>query len=136
LCQKCYDSQKKAELESDEFNDQFYKNQAIIAKERETFKIVISRFERGKFALSAPALEMFRQRKGIANTERPTYADEILRDDPDLVAVVEALGAKASDDRYSALWVVKVPTWLRKKGWYIVDEDGVEHISEEHLTWY
>jgi len=31
---------------------------------------------------------------------------------------------------------VEVPTWLRKKGWYIVDDEGFEHISEEHLTWY
>jgi ribosomal protein S17E len=30
LCQKCYDSQAKAERESDEFNEQFYKNQAIV----------------------------------------------------------------------------------------------------------
>jgi len=33
LCQKCYDSQAKAEKESDEFNEQFYKNQAFIMKE-------------------------------------------------------------------------------------------------------
>ena len=33
LCQQCYDSQAKAERESDEFNEQFYKNQAISMKE-------------------------------------------------------------------------------------------------------
>lgn len=33
LCQQCYDSQAKAERESDEFNEQFYKNQAILMKE-------------------------------------------------------------------------------------------------------
>jgi hypothetical protein len=35
LCQQCYDSQAKAERESDEFNEQFYKNQAILLKEKE-----------------------------------------------------------------------------------------------------
>ena len=38
LCQQCYDSQAKAERESDEFNEQFYKNQAILLKEKENAK--------------------------------------------------------------------------------------------------
>ena len=42
LCQKCYDSQAKAERESDEFNEQFYKNQAIIMKENARFEDMIA----------------------------------------------------------------------------------------------
>jgi hypothetical protein len=34
LCQKCYDSQAKAERESDEFNEQFYKNQAATTESK------------------------------------------------------------------------------------------------------
>lgn len=42
LCQQCYDSQAKAERESDEFNEQFYKNQAIIMKENARFEDMIA----------------------------------------------------------------------------------------------
>jgi hypothetical protein len=30
---------------------------------------------------------------------------------------------------------VEVPMWLREKGWYIVDDEGFEHISEKCSTW-
>lgn len=42
LCQQCYDSQAKAERESDEFNEQFYKNQAILMKENARFEDMIA----------------------------------------------------------------------------------------------
>ena len=108
-----------------------------------TFKIVINTCY-GGFDLSDEAIAMWRERKGIADTERwwqadterPTYADEIARDDADLIAVVEALGSKkAGDARYSALKVVEVPMWLREKGWHIEEYDGSEHIAEDHQTW-
>jgi hypothetical protein len=102
----------------------------------ETFKIVINTCF-GGFGLSDEATALFRERKGIAADERATYADEIARDDADLIAVVEALGVKkAGDCRYSALKVVEVPMWLREKGWHIEEYDGSEHIAEDHQTWY
>jgi hypothetical protein len=109
----------------------------------ETFKIVINT-SYGGFGLSDEAIAMFCERKNIAADERGFYADEIERDDPDLVAVVEALGAeKASPELfigghyepYTSLKVVEVPMWLREKGWYIVDDEGFEHISEKCSTW-
>jgi len=107
----------------------------------ETFKIVINACF-GGFGLSDEAIAMWRERKGIADTERwwqadterPTYADEIARDDADLIAVVEALGEKANT-QYSELKVVEVPMWLREKGWHIEEYDGSEHIAEDHQTW-
>jgi len=99
----------------------------------DTFKIVINNCF-GGFDLSDEAIAMFRERKGIADTERPTYADEIARDDADLIAVVEALGGKANT-QYSQLKVVEVPMWLKEKGWTIEEYDGVEHIAESHRTW-
>jgi hypothetical protein len=101
----------------------------------ETFKIVINACF-GGFGLSDEAIAMWRERKGIADTERPTYVDEIERDDADLIAVVEALGPeKAGDDRYARLKVVEVPMWLQEKGWHIEEYDGSEHIAENHQTW-
>ena len=87
-----------------------------------TFKIVINTCY-GGFDLSDEAIAMFRERKGIADTERPTYADEIARDDVDLIAVVEALGGKANT-QYSEWKVVEVPMWLKEKGWTIEEYDG------------
>ena len=99
----------------------------------DTFKIVINACF-GGFDLSDEAIAMWRERKGITADARPTYADEIARDDADLIAVVEALGGKANT-QYSQLKVVEVPMWLKEKGWTIEEYDGVEHIAESHRTW-
>lgn len=100
----------------------------------DTFKIVIN-ICFGGFGLSDSAIAMYRERKGITADERATYVDEIDRDDVDLIAVVEALGDKAGDDRYAQLKVVEVPMWLKEKGWSIEEYDGSEHIAEDHQTW-
>jgi hypothetical protein len=100
----------------------------------ETFKIVINACF-GGFGLSDEAIAMFRERKGIAAGERTTYADEIGRDDADLIAVVEALGTKKASGGYARLKVVEVPMWLQEKGWHIEEYDGSEHIAEDHQTW-
>jgi hypothetical protein len=98
-----------------------------------SFKIIINTCF-GGFSLSDEAITMYRERKGIAADARPTYADELARDDADLIAVVEALGEKAND-QYSELKVVEVPMWLLDKGWTIEEYDGREHIAENHCTW-
>ena len=101
-----------------------------------SFKIVINTCY-GGFGLSDEAIAMYRERKGITADERATYADELARDDADLIAVVEALGPeKASNDRYAELKVVEVPDWLREKGWSVEEYDGLEHIAENHCTWH
>lgn len=53
------------------------------------------------------------------------------RDDPDLVAVVEELGAEASG-QCASLKVVEIPDDAE---WEIVEYDGNEHIAEKHRTW-
>ena len=96
----------------------------------ETFKIVINACF-GGFGLSEEAIAMYRERKGIAANERPTYADEIARDDYDLVYIVETLGEKANTS-YSMLKVVEIPAEVE---WQIEEYDGSEHIAEHHRTW-
>jgi hypothetical protein len=56
---------------------------------------------------------------------------EIARDDPDLVAVVRELGAKANS-RFADLRVVEVPDDVE---WEIAEYDGSEHVAEKHRTW-
>jgi len=58
-------------------------------------------------------------------------ADGYSRDDPFLVAAVEALGEKASGD-LAALKVVEIPDGVE---WEIEEYDGNEHIAEKHRCW-
>lgn len=55
----------------------------------------------------------------------------IARDDPDLVAVIEAMG-EAADGEYGKLKVVEIPDGIK---WYVQDLGGCEIIHEEHRTW-
>jgi len=98
----------------------------------ETFKIVINNCF-GGFGLSDEAEAMWREVKKIADPEGVYYYD-IMRDDPDLVHIVETLGEKANSN-YSQLKVVEVPMWLQEKGWLIEEYDGRESIAEVHCTW-
>lgn len=56
---------------------------------------------------------------------------DIERNDPDLVAVVEQLGDRASG-QFSALVVVEIPDDVQ---WEIAEYDGLEHVAEKHRTW-
>lgn len=53
------------------------------------------------------------------------------RDDPLLVAAVEALG-KQADGSHAALRVVEIPDGVE---WEIAEYDGMEHVAEKHRTW-
>lgn len=80
----------------------------------------------GGFGLSGEAEELLAQRKGVT-LEDLDYG----RTDPDLVAVVEALGSRAND-YYSDLKIVEIPDDVK---WHITEYDGVEKIREDHRTW-
>lgn len=59
------------------------------------------------------------------------YDGDLERDDPDLVAIVEELGAAASSG-FASLVVVEVPDDAQ---WEISEYDGLEHVAEAHRTW-
>lgn len=59
------------------------------------------------------------------------YYNDLERDDPILVQVVEELGEKACDV-YSKLEVVEIPDDI---DWYIDEYDGRESIHENHRSW-
>lgn len=59
------------------------------------------------------------------------YFPDIARNDPYLVAAVEALGKEASDS-LSNLIVVEIPDRIK---WQIKEYDGYEHVAEVHRTW-
>jgi hypothetical protein len=59
------------------------------------------------------------------------YSRNIERDDPALVATVQALGEEANGD-FANLRVVKIPGDVE---WEIDEYDGLEWVAEQHRTW-
>jgi hypothetical protein len=57
---------------------------------------------------------------------------KIVRDDRDLVAVVEQLGTRANGP-LSTLEIVEIPEDVV---WEIAECDGLEHVAEAHRRWY
>lgn len=60
-----------------------------------------------------------------------TRSNDDTRCDPDMVAVVEALG-DAANGPHARLEVVEVPDDVQ---WTIEEYDGQEHVAEKHRTW-
>lgn len=58
--------------------------------------------------------------------------DDIPRDDPVLVQVVEELGHDA-DGHAANLKIVEIPDDVE---WHIAEHDGSEHVAENHRKWY
>lgn len=58
--------------------------------------------------------------------------DDIKRDDPDLVAIVEEHGHSVVGAAYATLKVVEIPDDVE---WQIEEYDGNEWIAEVHRTW-
>ena len=58
------------------------------------------------------------------------YYDD--RSDPDLIAVIEEMG-KESWGWASELAILEIPDDVK---WHIHEYDGMEHVAENHRTWY
>jgi hypothetical protein len=91
-------------------------------------KVVINTCH-GGFGLSAEADSKYRELAGI--TDPNFYSRRIPRDDEHLIAVVELMGAEASN-KYSDLKIVDVPDDVN---WYVEEYDGKEWVAERHRTW-
>jgi len=112
----------------------------------------------GGFGISNIAFEKLLERKGIAFNKVPakwpirgndsdyyradgiqsddTYLSEYEfyenRSDTDLIAVIEELG-KDSWGWAAELAIVDIPDDVE---WHIHEYDGLEHVAENHRTWY
>lgn len=93
----------------------------------------------GGFSLSNEAIELLSKYKG-RDVESPVYfthdwhflPDDIPRDDPDLIKVIEELGSEKASGRFAELTIVKIPPDIK---WTIEGYDGLECVSEAHRTW-
>jgi hypothetical protein len=115
-------------------------------------KIAINR-QHGGFGLSDEAFEALLRRKGIEfeKTENQFGSSDYYakghgaddkhflshyeyhepRNDPDLIAVIEEFGDRASSWTAS-LKIVEIPDDVE---WQIDDYDGLEWVAEKHRTW-
>ena len=101
-------------------------------------KIVIN-VSHGGFGLSKEAQEAYAEKKDIGlgrfvksyESYEGFSTYDVARDDPDLVSVVESMGAKA-DGRFAKLRVVEIPDEVN---WSIHEYDGSEWVAEVHRTW-
>jgi hypothetical protein len=89
-------------------------------------KIVINDCH-GSFGLSENALALYNERAGAIITNE----DDIKRNNPILVEIVEQLG-EAADGRYAELKVVEIPDDVQ---WQIEEYDGNEWVAEKHRKW-
>ena len=58
--------------------------------------------------------------------------EDISRDDPVLIEVIEELGDAANGD-HAELAIVEIPDDVE---WEISEYDGSEHVAEKHRVWY
>ena len=71
--------------------------------------------------------------KGMKDNDAFLFDSNILRDDPDLVAVVEDLGSEKASARFAQLAIAEVPSDAE---WEIEEYDGSEWVAEKHRTWH
>jgi len=110
----------------------------------------------GGFGISDKAFEKLLERKGIA-FEKVENESKLMgatyyqaghvgdddyyisnydhyddRADPDLIAVIEEMG-QASWGWAAEIDIVEIPDDVK---WHISEYDGLEHVAENHRTWY
>ena len=103
-------------------------------------RVVVNRCY-GGFQLSDVAKAMYKELRAAKNSEDANndthiFAPDLKRDDPLLLAVVDAIGLEACSvpDR-SSLKLVMVPGDVPADGWVIEDYDGMEWVAEKHRIW-
>lgn len=91
-----------------------------------TQKVVIN-VRHGGFGLSEVALSALAKAKGVEDI----WYDNIQRDDPILIELVETMGDSVNT-AYSKLKVVEIPADVE---WIIQEYDGAEWVAEKHRKW-
>lgn len=112
-------------------------------------KVVINR-DWGGFSLSEKAIRRLFELKGWNCVEKKSSSDltlfykdsisddnffdeqDLERNDPELVQVVKELG-KEANGFCASLKIVNIPKDVQ---WHISGYDGLEHVAENHRTWY
>jgi hypothetical protein len=98
-------------------------------------KIVLNR-RYGGFRLSERVKTLYMEATKDIPKSKHFYIDQdVRRDDPALIEIIEAIGLLASAGEYSSLEITEIPDDVPDDGWIIMDYDGVEWVAEKHRTW-
>lgn len=90
----------------------------------------------GGFELSQCALELYHDlTSGVHANGRLVCVDDIRRDDPFLLQVIERLGLEMASGPYCKLGIAEIPDDVPVDGWIVQDYDGNEWVAEVHRTW-
>lgn len=98
-------------------------------------QIVINRCY-GGFSLSELAKVMYME--AAKDVPRPMHwhiDQDVLRDDPILIRIINEIGPKASSGAHSSLKIIEVPDDVPADGWIVQEYDGIEWVAEKHRTW-
>ncbi len=98
-------------------------------------KIVLNRCY-GGFGLSKHAKELYKAATKDVIRGKHYYLDQdVSRDDPILIGIIEELGLSASGGPHSKLSIIEIPDDVPADGWCVMDYDGMEWVAEKHRTW-
>lgn len=91
----------------------------------------------GGFSLSEAAQTMYKELTKDMEKPQHWFVDEdVRRDDPILLQVVDTLGLKAASGSLSHLGFTEIPDDVPEDGWKILEYDGIEWVAENHRTWH
>ena len=98
-------------------------------------RIVINRCY-GGFGLSKAAKDMYLElTKDAPRTTHFSVDQDIARDDPVLLDIIEKIGLQAAGSDFAKLMITQIPDDVPEDGWVISDYDGMEWVAEKHRTW-
>jgi hypothetical protein len=91
----------------------------------------------GGFCLSDEAKQMYKTLTAATPRSANWYADQdIARDDPILLAIIDSIGLKRAAGQFSKLTIVEIPDDFPEDGWTINEYDGQEWVAEKHRRWF
>jgi len=89
----------------------------------------------GGFSLSEQAKLLYLEATKDVPKKEHWYADQdIPRDDPILIRIVEEIGSQAAGT-FAKLKIIEIPDDVPADGWIVLDYDGMEWVAEKHRTW-
>jgi hypothetical protein len=113
-----------------------YKSEPKSKQSKEMPRRILINTKYGGFSLSQPAQDLYRELTKDIERHPIWFVDEdVRRDDPFLLQVMDTLGLKAASGSFSALGFVEIPDDVPEDGWTIKDYDGIEWVAEKHRTW-
>jgi hypothetical protein len=90
----------------------------------------------GGFSLSDTVKDQYNTATAHVVKPEHWYMDQdVRRDDPILIQIVESAGLVAAGGRFSKLAIVEIPDDVPVDGWIIQEYDGIEWVAEKHRTW-